>query len=116
MSAPSLNSLNTAYGSCIGSDADSILSYQTFRSVRSGSVRSGSTNFYSDESDTDTLVSSLKMNRLFCLKHVRYSVSRVNLVSSAENIETAFSSILIVVIELLMSHINWDNEFVSAGK
>lgn len=51
MSAPSLNSLETAYGSCVGSDAGSILSTQTFCSVKSNS-----TLFLSGDSDTDTLV------------------------------------------------------------
>lgn len=56
--APSLNSL-TNFESCRGSDPDteSVLSYTTFKSVKSASLRSGSTKFYSDESDSDTAVS-----------------------------------------------------------
>ena len=52
--APSLNSL-TNFESCRGSDPDteSVLSYTTFKSVKSASLRSGSTKFYSDESDSD---------------------------------------------------------------
>jgi len=52
MSVPSLNSLSTAYGSCVGSETDSVLSHQTFKSAKSDS-----TMFFSGESDTDTLVS-----------------------------------------------------------
>ena len=53
MSAPSLNE-GTLYGSCVNSDAESLLSQQTFRTVKSDSSRS--TNFFSGDSDTDTLV------------------------------------------------------------
>ena len=52
MSVPSIESLGTHYGSCRGSDRDSLLSSETFKSVQSES-----TVFLSGGSETDTLVS-----------------------------------------------------------
>ena len=54
MSVPILNSLSTIYGSCTGSETDSVLSQQTFKSAKSNS-----TLFFSGDSDTDTLVRPL---------------------------------------------------------
>jgi hypothetical protein len=51
MSLPSLNSQGTVYGSCPYSDNDSIVSHQTYTTVKSDS-----SNFFSGDSDTDTLV------------------------------------------------------------
>jgi len=47
----SVNSIETTYGSCVGSDAESIVSRKTFKSARSSS-----TTYFSGDSDTDTLV------------------------------------------------------------
>ncbi len=51
MSVQSISSLETTYGSCVGSDAESLVSRRTFKSVRSSS-----TAYFSGDSDTDTLV------------------------------------------------------------